>query len=121
MFKSIIHTALFASIGASLAIAAVPVSAGNYEAFASQVRYDDLKLTDDAGVAQLQRRIGNAARKACGYADGRDLTASQAVAACRRAAVSEAAPKVELAVATARSGQKLAANAAIEVGKPASR
>ena len=120
MFKPVIHYALFASLGTTLAIAALPASAAN-EKFASEVRYGDLNLATDAGVAQLQRRIGNAARKGCGYADGRDLKASQAAAACRKAAVSEAAPKIELAVANARNGQKLAANAAIGVGTPASR
>lgn len=120
MLKAIIRCALFASLGTS-AIVAVPASAGTYEPFASEVRYGDLNLTTDEGVAQLQRRIGNAARKECGYADARDINASQAVAACRRAAISATAPKVELAVASARSGQKLAANAAIQVGTPASR
>lgn len=121
MFKPIFHYALFASLGATLAIAALPASAATSEKFASEVRYGDLNLATETGVAQLQRRIGNAARKGCGYAEGRDLKASQAVAACRKAAISEAAPKVELAVANARNGQKLAANAAIGVGTPASR
>lgn len=121
MFKPVIRFALFASLGSTLAIAAVPASAEPGEQFAGEVRYGDLNLTSDAGVVQLQRRIANAARKGCGYADGRDLNASQAAAACRRAAIAAATPKVELAVANARSGQKLASSAAIEVGKPASR
>lgn len=121
MFKPVIRCVLFASLGTTLAIVAAPASAATYEKFASEVRYGDLNLTTDEGVAQLQRRISNSARKACGHADGRDLTASQAAAACRQAAISAAAPKVELAVANARNDQKLAANAAIGVGTPASR
>ena len=121
MFKPIIHCALFASLGVTLVIAAVPASAATEEKFVSEVRYGDLNLTTDVGVATLQRRIGNAARKECGYADARDLSASMAAASCRKAAISAAAPKVELAVANARNGQKLAAHAAIGVGTPASR
>jgi UrcA family protein len=121
MFNHAIRNALFASLGTILAIGAAPASAAAVEKFTSEVRYGDINLTSDAGVAQLQRRITNAARKICGYADARDLNGSQAVAACRRAAISAAAPKVELAVAGARNGQKLAANAAIGVGTPASR
>jgi len=121
MIKPVIGFALSAPLAALLATVAIPASAATYEKFASEVRYGDLNLTTDAGVAQLQRRIINSARKACGRADGRDLTASQAAAECRRAAISAAAPKIELAVANARNGQKLAANAAIEVGTPASR
>lgn len=121
MFKPVIRYALFASLGMTLAIAAAPASAAAEVQFAREVRYGDLNLATAAGVAQLRRRIAKAARKACGRADGRDLTASQAAAACRRAAISAAAPKVELAAANARSGRKLAAGAAIGVGTPASR
>jgi len=121
MFKPVIGYALFASLGTALSIAAVPASAEADEQFASEVRYGDLDLTSEAGVIQLQRRIANAARKGCGYADGRDLTASQAAAECRQATIAAAAPKLELAVASARNGRKLASSAAIEVGKPASR
>ena len=121
MFKPAIRYALFASMGMTLAIAAVPASAAEGVQFASDVRYGDLNLSSDAGVAQLQRRVASAARKVCGNADGRDIEASQAAAACRREAISSAAPKVELAVANARNGQKLAASAAIEVGTPVSR
>lgn len=121
MLKPIIHYALFTSLGATLATVAVPASAATDDKFASEVRYGDLDLKTDAGVAQLQRRIGNAVRKECGYSEARDLSTSMASAACRRAAISAAASKVELAVANARNGQKLAANAAIEVGTPASR
>ena len=121
MLKPIIHYALFASLGATLATVAAPASAATNEKFVSEVRYGDLNLTTDAGVAQLQRRIRNAVRKECGYADARDLGASMAAAECRKAAISVAAPKIDLAVANARNGQKMAANSVIEVGTPARR
>jgi hypothetical protein len=69
----------------------------------------------------LHRRIKSAARAACGQADIRDISGSQAAAACRETAMADAAPKIELAIANARSGQDFAANAAFEVGKPVSR
>lgn len=120
MSKPLIGSVLLASFGAALVLAA-PASAGTTEKVNREVRYGDLNLTTEAGVAQLQRRIKYAARQVCGHADGRDLEASQAVAACRKAALADAASKIELAVDNARSGRDLAANAALEVGKPVTR
>ncbi len=121
MTYRIIRSAAFAWMGAALVATAPPAFAGGMEKFTTEVRYGDLNLTSDAGVAQLQRRIKAAAAKACGRTDSRDLKASQAAATCRQAAVAEAAPKIELAVANARSGQDLAANTSLKVGKPGNR
>lgn len=119
MFTRITRTVLLASMGAAAALAA-PASAESLK-FNSEVRYGDLNLTTDKGVAQLHQRIKAAARQACGYADGRDIRATQAVSACRQAALAQAAPKIDLAIANARNGEALAANAAVEVGKPGNR
>lgn len=120
MSKPLIGAVLLASMGAAVVLAA-PASAGTMEKFNSEVHYGDLNLTTEAGVAQLQRRIKYAARQICGYADARDLKASQAAASCRKAALADAAPKIELAVANARSGRDFAANAALKVGTPVTR
>ena len=120
MSRLFIGSVLLASISATLAFSA-PTSAQVMEQFSNEVRYGDLNLTTDTGVAQLQRRIKAAARQACGYADGRDLKAAQAVAQCRQAAMTDAAPKVQLAVANARSGKDYAVNTAIKVGMSGNR
>lgn len=120
MSKRFTRSVLLASMGAAVALAA-PASAQTMEKFNSEVRYGDLNLTTDNGVAQLHQRIKSAARQACGYADGRDLEATQAVSACRKAALADATPKIELAIANARNGQALAANASVQVGTPGNR
>jgi UrcA family protein len=120
MSRPLFGSVLLASIGATLVLAA-PASAQVVERFSSEVRYGDLNLTTDAGVAALHRRIANAARQACGYSDSRDLKVRQAVANCQQAALADATPKIELAVANARNGQAYAANAAVKVGTPARR
>jgi len=120
MFRPFFGSALLASFGAALALGA-PASAQMMEKASHEVRYGDLDLASDAGVAQLHRRIKFAARSVCGQADIRDISGSQAAAACRRAALAEAGPRIELAIANARSGQDFAANAAFEVGKPVRR
>jgi UrcA family protein len=121
MTYRIIRSTACAWIGAALVISAAPAFAGSTENFTTEVRYGDLNLTTDAGVAQLQRRIKAAAAAACGRPDGRDIKASQAAATCRETAVANAKAKVELAVANARSGQDLAANSSVKVGTPVTR
>lgn len=116
MSKSNLRTVLLTSLGAALAFAA-PAPAQMMEKFSTEVRYSDLNLTTSAGVAQLQRRISNAARRSCGGSvDSRDVKAFQAAEKCRRAVIASAVPKVDLAVAKARAGQALAANSPIGIG-----
>jgi UrcA family protein len=120
MSKAFLGSMLFASIGATLALAG-PATARTMEPATHEVRYGDLNLASEDGLAQLHRRINAAARRVCGSADPRDLNMVQATNDCRKAALADAAPKIELAVANARSGQNYAANAAVEVGKPVTR
>ena len=49
------------------------------------VRYDDLNLSTPAGVAQLDRRIAQAAETICGSAFAMDLSGQADVARCRSA------------------------------------
>lgn len=120
MLDRFIRPTLLASITGALILSA-PASAGAIESTSAEVRFGDLDLTSEADVTRLQHRIRRAAKAVCGASDIRDLKASQAAAACRTAALANAAPKAELAVANARDGQSLAANAAFEVGKPGDR
>lgn len=120
--SSIVSRALLASLGAAALISAVPAAAGTVEQVSSEVRYGDLDLKSEAGVAQLKQRIRTAARKVCGgQVELRDIRARQAADRCLAAALAGAAPKIELAVANARTGQNLAANAALQVGEPHTR
>jgi UrcA family protein len=104
---------------ASLALAAGLVAIGTPAAAASPagedksvvVRHGDLDLTNDNGVATLNRRIDTAARSVCGTFHAADLSARGRALSCRKVARANAVNDVELAVAAARSGQQLAANA----------
>ena len=120
MSRPLIGSVLLASIAATLVLAG-PVSAQGNDSAISEVRYGDLDLKNDADVARLHRRIDGAARQLCGDTDSRNLKMSLAISACRKAALTDAGPKVELAIANARSGHELAANAALQVGKPGNR
>jgi UrcA family protein len=120
MSKPFFGSVLLASMGAAIVLAA-PASARTADKVSSEVRFGDLNLATDAGVTQLHRRIRTAAYQVCGRPEIRDLKGSQAAASCRDTALADARPKIELAIANARSGQDFAANTALEVGKPASR
>jgi UrcA family protein len=84
------------------------VDAGN----SVPVHFGDLDLKTDAGVAALKGRIGRAARVACGSYDIRDLKRVAAADACRKLALNNAAPEIELAVAAAHKGEGYASSGA---------
>ena len=75
------------------------------------VQYRDLDLSHTSGVAALNHRIARAAEIACGPVDHRNLQAADGFAACRQAAIDNATPKMEAAIAAAQGGSRLAANA----------
>jgi UrcA family protein len=76
------------------------------------VRFGDLDLKTDKGIATLKRRIDRAATQACGtYAFG-DLKRMAAVDACRDYALNSATPEIELAVAAAHKGESYASGGA---------
>lgn len=122
MSRSIVRFAMLASLGAAALLPALPAAAGTVEHVSSEVRYGDLDLKSEAGVAQLKQRIRAAARKVCGgQVELRDIRARQAADRCLAAALAGANPKIQLAVANARNGENLAANAALQVGEPHTR
>jgi len=105
-----ILTATTLALGGTAATAA-SVEPGN----SVPVRFGDLDLTTDAGLAKLKGRIHRAARKACGSYDIRDLERTAAANACRDFALSKANPEIELAVAAAKRGEGYASTGAISV------
>lgn len=66
-----------------------------------RVSYADLDLATGAGQAQLQRRIGFAAKSVCDAGSYTDLTMMPIVRACRQSAISGAQPAYHAAVAAA--------------------
>ena len=105
MFR-IVSSALFAA----LAVAAVsPAAAAPLDASHQlEVATRDLDLTDTRDVARLNRRVAIAARQICGTYEARTLPSAAIAKACVTEAVADASPKVDLAVAQARSGNALA-------------
>jgi len=74
------------------------------------VRYADLDLRSEAGVAALEHRIGKAADKVCGPVDSRSLAESGLRDACRAKAIADASPQVDSVVAMARATTRYAMN-----------
>jgi UrcA family protein len=74
------------------------------ETRSARVSYADLNLASSAGQGQLQRRIAFAARSVCDDGGYTDLAMMAAVLSCRNAAVADAQPAYEAAVASARHG-----------------
>ncbi len=104
----------FARITAALALAGAIISTPAYAAISGEarsvsVRIADLDLASAAGQAALTRRIGHAATLVCGRPDARDLVAVRYSGACRTAAIADAMPQVQLALAGTK-GVQLAAN-----------
>jgi len=81
---------------ALLAPATTPVAANSqvhgYEMVKASVAVGDLDLRTPAGLAEFNRRVETAARKACGTADYRDRAAVTAVSDCVESVRSSARP-----------------------------
>ncbi len=106
------HAALAATVAtATLGFAAAPASTAEPDAGrTATVRHADLDLASAAGVATLGRRVKLAVTTVCGRADPRDLTAQEQEKTCRAHALASAEPGVQLAIADARSGTRMAQN-----------
>lgn len=74
------------------------------EANSVSVSYADLNLGSKVGQHTLQRRIAGAARTVCVIEDSKELALALATNACRGAAIADAQPAYEAAVASARRG-----------------
>jgi UrcA family protein len=88
----------------ALAAFATPALAGT----SINVSHADLNLATEAGARQLERRIEAAANRVCGVTRQQDLKAMMNARACKRAALAGALPKLQVAVAEARTTQQLA-------------
>jgi UrcA family protein len=60
-----------------------------------KVRYDDLNLANSAGTAAFQRRIRQAADRACGGRDSRDLQRAVAYQRCIYEATANALAQID--------------------------
>jgi UrcA family protein len=110
VISNIVRSASIVLAAATAAIG-VPASAAEIGTARSMVvRHADLDLTSTSDVATLNRRVATAARAVCGTFHAADLTAKQNVLQCRKFALNDARQNVEVAVASARGGQQLAAN-----------
>ena len=119
MFTTTVRIASLAVAAAIAGIGAGSASAADVSQTQSvEVRHGDLDLTSAAGVARLDRRIKAAAARACGSYDERDLRMAAEARACRSETIAQARPKVDLAIAQARGGNRLASAAPATIAVP---
>ena len=86
---------LFAASAATLLFATTAFASGAGEQPSAHVRYDDLNLSNDAGVAHLYARLRSAANQVCEYSTFRNVTdQSCAVGALDEAVVSIGNPRL---------------------------
>lgn len=90
----------------SLAAAAVPTAA-QAEDKAAAVRVDDLNLSRAADRAQLDTRLKSAARSVC-HTGLRGTAENSRRAACVSAALAQAEPQAQRAIARPQGGTQLA-------------
>lgn len=76
------------------AATASPASSASVEVAQVVVRYGDLNLDSDRGLAALYRRLEAAAVAVCGRPDQRDLRLAGLARDCQRAAMAGAVAKV---------------------------
>jgi UrcA family protein len=96
------HLAMTAIAAIGLAVAAVGARAGETDEVPTRtVRYSDLDLGTQRGVAVLYNRIRQAAQQVCGDPDSRRLAEWAAVMACRDRAVESGVRAVNVAGLTA--------------------
>jgi UrcA family protein len=78
---------LFAAGIAALAVAGAASAANSSESLSARVRYGDLNLASDAGVAHLYARLRHAANDVCPYASFREVVDQRCAAAALDSAV----------------------------------
>lgn len=111
MFTRINHTAFLAALGiaASAAMVATPASA-QAETQSKAVHFDDLDLGTETGADTLHHRVRSAVRSVCAVNKAQTLKEKMNANACSKVAMADATPRVQLAVAQARTNQGYAAN-----------
>ena len=87
---------------------AIEARAAQPETGSAVVRYSDLDLKTDAGVATLQHRVAGAAERICGPADSHALADADVAGACRAKVVKDYSAKLDSVVAMARGTTRTA-------------
>lgn len=93
---------------AALALAAPALAAPMDLSEAVKVKYGDLDLSTDAGVAQLGRRLDHAAEQICGHVPPRGIGEQQRTAACQDNVVARANAVLAPVLAAARADVEFA-------------
>lgn len=107
--KPLLGTLAVLAASATL-FAAAPASAQMQSTQSKAVHFDDLNLSADDGAAALHDRIRRAVRSVCRVDQAQGLKEMSDARACSRTAMADAMPRVQLAVASARTNQGYAAN-----------
>lgn len=107
--RSTFCAALSVAAAATTVLATAPASAQS-TVRTQEVRFADLDLTSAAGVTALDQRIDRATRSVCGVNGARTLQEITDARRCQKIALNDAAPRVQFAVAQARSNQGYASN-----------
>ncbi|SNS56175.1 UrcA family protein [Sphingomonas laterariae] len=113
MFTRFARTGFFTAlsiVAASATVVAVSPASAQSESRSQQVRFGDIDLRSDDGLAELNSRIDNAAKDVCGVSDARTIQEISVARKCARVAIADTAGPVQLAVAEARSQQGYASN-----------
>jgi len=115
MFTRFARTTLFTSLSvaaaSAMSLAAAPASAqSDVEVRSTTVRYSDLDLSSRSGATELDRRVRSAVRSVCGVYRAQNAQDAAKAKSCSKVAMADAMPRVELAVAQARTKQGYAAN-----------
>ncbi len=97
--KTILILAAFAAAGLA---APVQAESNALDARTAVVNFSKLDLSSEAGVRALDRRIGAAARTACGTPSSADPEGLRKVKACRADAIASAAAQRDRAIESAR-------------------
>lgn len=88
----------FASLALTLPATALSAVPAADQPPSVAIRYGDLNLANEAGVARLRSRVQAAANMVCGIYDARSLAAKRHAVECRRDALARANPQLELAL-----------------------
>jgi UrcA family protein len=92
---------LAAAAAASFAVPALAES-GAFDSRTAAISFANLDLSSEAGIRELDRRIGAAARDACGTPSVADPKGRQKARACRADAIESAGEQRSRAIEAAR-------------------
>lgn len=96
---------LLTAIGGALLAAPAAAQQSPYAGRTAAVHYADLDLGTDAGRAALDRRLGAAAREACGTASSADPRGQNEVRRCRAETLASLAAERDRIVGRAQDTQ----------------